>query len=118
MSNPYETRAASGQNFAQASTTPLAMPAFTLKRSSRVMPGFRGTCRHCLRGFVLRPVLRPWSAKLYSVHGHVAVRMRNLAQRLARIRAELSAPAGTSTRWHPVRHSSNWSTAGLEGSVA
>mmetsp|Transcript_17646 Transcript_17646/g.39838 ORF Transcript_17646/g.39838 Transcript_17646/m.39838 type:complete len:214 (+) Transcript_17646:204-845(+) len=34
---------ASGQNFAHASTMPLAMPAFVLKRSSRVMPGLRGT---------------------------------------------------------------------------
>mmetsp|Transcript_82293 Transcript_82293/g.155134 ORF Transcript_82293/g.155134 Transcript_82293/m.155134 type:complete len:213 (-) Transcript_82293:167-805(-) len=35
-------RMAFGQNFAQASTRPFAMSAFTLKRSSRVMPGLRG----------------------------------------------------------------------------
>mmetsp|Transcript_18667 Transcript_18667/g.50632 ORF Transcript_18667/g.50632 Transcript_18667/m.50632 type:complete len:244 (+) Transcript_18667:738-1469(+) len=33
---------ASGQNLAQAETRPFAMSAFTLKRSSRDMPGFRG----------------------------------------------------------------------------
>ena len=33
---------ASGQNLAQASTTPLAISALMLNKSSRVMPGFRG----------------------------------------------------------------------------
>ena len=37
-----EVLTASGQNLAQASTTPLAMSALMLNKSSRVMPGFRG----------------------------------------------------------------------------
>ena len=44
-----EALAASGQYFAQASTTPLAMPALTLKRSSLVMPGFLGTSDRCVK---------------------------------------------------------------------
>ena len=39
---PLGPRTASGQNLAHASTTPLAMSALMLNKSSRVMPGFRG----------------------------------------------------------------------------
>ena len=97
---------ASGANLPQPSTSVLTMPAFVLKRSSRVMPGLRGTpagitTTSAPRSAASRPV--SWVAGQVPADGRCPVILAPVGQCDRSVQAEGGGGRGTRHREAP-RH--------------